>query len=82
MDLNALFPVDKSYVTYSGSLTTPTCNEGVAWHVFVDRRDEMNVEQLADFQNALSIGEIGTRINNRNVQPINNRTLFISEEQN
>ena len=33
LDLASLLPADQSYFTYPGSLTTPACGEGVAWHV-------------------------------------------------
>lgn len=33
LDLDALLPVDRSYVSYTGSLTAPPCHEGVLWAV-------------------------------------------------
>jgi len=33
IDLNKLLPADRSYYTFSGSLTTPPCSEDVTWFV-------------------------------------------------
>ena len=33
LDMNALLPIERSYFTYMGSLTTPPCSEGVLWMV-------------------------------------------------
>ena len=38
LDFKDLLPENRSYVTYSGSLTTPPCTEGVLWHVFTQPR--------------------------------------------
>lgn len=33
IDLTDLLPIERSYFTYMGSMTTPPCNEGVLWMV-------------------------------------------------
>ena len=33
--VDSLFPANKSYYSYSGSLTTPPCTEGIIWVVFM-----------------------------------------------
>ncbi|KAF6265509.1 alpha carbonic anhydrase [Scenedesmus sp. NREL 46B-D3] len=36
VDLGALLPQNRTYVTYEGSLTTPPCSEGLLWHVMLE----------------------------------------------
>ncbi|WIA22790.1 hypothetical protein OEZ86_009742 [Tetradesmus obliquus] len=35
IDVNALLPANRTYVTYEGSLTAPPCTEGLLWHVML-----------------------------------------------
>jgi carbonic anhydrase len=44
-----LLPADRSYYSYRGSLTTPICNEGVAWFV-LKNPIEMSEAQIAEYQ--------------------------------
>jgi len=48
LDLNALLPAERRYVTYMGSLTTPPCSEGVLWLV-MKQPVPISPEQIAVF---------------------------------
>jgi carbonic anhydrase len=62
-----ILPADHLFYTYSGSLTTPPCSEGVHWMVLT-APITMSVEQLAAFSDIFSL-------NARPVQPLNERSL-------
>lgn len=51
-DINpaGLFPADKSYYTYIGSITVPPCTEGVHWFV-MKQETTLSGEQLQNFSN-------------------------------
>ena len=66
-----LLPADQSYYSYTGSLTTPPCSEGVRWFV-LNRPVEVSPEQLARF--AALFPDIA-----RPAQPLNDRTVFYSQ---
>jgi len=73
IDASRLLPPDHSYHTYSGSLTTPPCSEGVRWLV-LRAPVSLSAAQIEAFR----------RIhlpNARPVQPLNNRDLFKSSPQ-
>lgn len=57
------------YYSYSGSMTTPTCDEDVAWVVFRERQP-MNKNQFQTISSRFPKG------NHREVQPLNGRTVF------
>lgn len=68
LDPKELLPEDRSYWRYVGSLTTPPCSEGVAWHV---------LQQPITATRALIGGLMGLmpHHNARPVQPLGSRTL-------
>ena len=56
---------------YSGSLTTPPCSEGVNWYIR-KTPTELSKEQIAEFTEVYDH-------NNRPVQALNERTLYLDE---
>jgi carbonic anhydrase len=49
IDANQLLPQDKNYYTFTGSLTTPPCSEGVKWMI-LKQPVSISAEQLALYQ--------------------------------
>ena len=68
VDLAALLPQDMSVYRYMGSLTTPPCTEGVAWHVL-----RQPITASKDQIGRLALVLHG---NARPVQPLNGRPLI------
>jgi carbonic anhydrase len=66
--LESLFPQDKHYYRFSGSLTTPPCSEGVIWLV-MKQPVEASEAQLKRFTEALR------HSNNRPLQPLHGRQI-------
>ncbi len=60
----------RNYYRYEGSLTTPPCSEGVQW-IMLTTPIEMSEAQIAAFKAII-------HDNNRPVQPLNGRKLFVS----
>eukprot|EP00199_Chlamydomonas_sp_CCMP681_P002113 CAMPEP_0119105060 /NCGR_PEP_ID=MMETSP1180-20130426/3108_1 /TAXON_ID=3052 ORGANISM="Chlamydomonas cf sp, Strain CCMP681" /NCGR_SAMPLE_ID=MMETSP1180 /ASSEMBLY_ACC=CAM_ASM_000741 /LENGTH=388 /DNA_ID=CAMNT_0007090001 /DNA_START=133 /DNA_END=1299 /DNA_ORIENTATION=- len=54
IDLNALVPNLKSYFSYSGSLTTPPCTEGLLWHV-MSQPVSISKAQLTKYETAVGL---------------------------
>ncbi|MCP4228871.1 MAG: carbonic anhydrase family protein, partial [bacterium] len=67
IEAESLLPDKRSYTTYSGSLTTPPCSEGVKWLVLNDPVT-MSVKQVHAFSEIISD-------NNRPLQSRNRRSL-------
>jgi len=73
--LSSLFPPNPSdFWQYPGSLTTPTCNEVVNWHVF--RKPVLLSEnQLNDIRSLVDSSGISMSDNYRDPQPLNQRQV-------
>ena len=73
LSINAasLLPRQHAYYTFRGSLTTPPCSEGVTWYVLVNPA-EISEAQIARFGKIYSA-------NARPVQPVNGRTIKVSQ---
>ena len=65
----SLLPADQHYFTYSGSLTTPPCSEGVKWHVITT---PITISQ-AQFDAYTALYPMTARP----LQPINDRTVSL-----
>lgn len=70
VDPTAYLTADAAYYRYDGSLTTPPCSEGVAWHVMREVRtvSQEQVDRLA---------AIGGGPTNRPIQPLYGRAITL-----
>ncbi|WP_428944387.1 carbonic anhydrase [Pantoea sp. FN060301] len=68
VNMASLFPADKHYYRFSGSLTTPPCTEGVRW-LIMKHPATLSAEQLKAFEHVLK------HANNRPVQHLNGRIV-------
>lgn len=70
VDASGLLPADRGYYTFTGSLTTPPCTEGVTWFV-LKNPGQISKDQVAAFAKKFPH-------NARPVQPLNGRTIQAS----
>lgn len=68
IQLQDMLPSDHGYFTYTGSLTTPPCSEGVTWYVLKNHMT-ISKEQLAAFARIYPL-------NARPIQPTNGREIL------
>ena len=68
LDLNALLPANRNYYTYTGSLTTPPCSQGLKW-IILKEKIAISLNQLNAFQERHDI-------NARPIQPLNGRIVL------
>ena len=73
-DLTTLFPENKNFYTYGGSLTTPPCTENVNWIIFKEPII-VSVDEVLKLKNNMP------KNNYRNKQPLNNREVSINTFQ-
>jgi len=72
INVDALLPEKtNNFYNFSGSLTTPPCSEGVNWLV-MENSITFSAEQIAAFEHII-------HENNRPVQDINDRTIFLND---
>lgn len=71
LDLTTLFPTNKSYYAYGGSLTTPPCTENVNWIVF---KEPIIVSE----EEVLKLKKNMPKDNYRNEQPLNGRIVELN----
>ena len=71
VDAGALLPESRQHFSYTGSFTTPPCTEDVQWIVMKDSV-ALSKEQITRFRAIIDH-------NNRPVQPLNGRTVSLSE---
>jgi carbonic anhydrase len=75
-----LLPAGSLFYTYTGSLTTPPCTEGVRWLVMTNPVQVTSsfIQQLRNVNGQLP-GYNGYSNNNRPVQPLNNRSVIAAQ---
>jgi carbonic anhydrase len=71
VDATRLLPADRGYYTFTGSLTTPPCTEGVTWFV-LKHPAQLSKDQVAIFAKKFPH-------NARPVQPLNGRVVQMTK---
>jgi carbonic anhydrase len=71
VNVKDLLPANAGYYTFTGSLTTPPCSEGVTWYVLKEDVG-LSSEQIAAFAKIYAM-------NARPIQPLNGRELLGTE---
>ncbi len=80
-DFYSLLPAGRNsgdVYSYTGSLTTPTCNEVVSWFVLA-KPIEMSGEQIEAYRALYENPDGSTFDTNRPVQPLNGRTVYFGK---
>ena len=71
VDLQSLYPKNKDFYSYSGSLTTPPCTENVNWIIFKD-------QLILSYKHVLKLKNNMPLNNFRNEQLINDRVVHLN----
>lgn len=67
-NINNVLPKNRTYYTYTGSLTTPPCTEGVQWFIFKNQID-VSIKMIKDLKKIMPVN------NFRSVQELNGRKI-------
>lgn len=80
IDPTELLPEKRTYYTYTGSLTTPPCSEGVHWYVMTEPV-YISAKTVSIYQSLLASSGANNyyKFNNRPVQPLNGRPVLVSK---
>ena len=70
LDLTTIFPKNKDYYSYSGSLTTPPCTENVDWIIFKEP-SILSLEEVIRMRDNMPLS------NFRNEQNLNDRVVYL-----
>lgn len=70
LDLTSIFPENKDYYAYGGSLTTPPCTENVNWIIFKN-------PVVVSLEEVIRMRENMPLRNFRNEQPLNDRLVYL-----